>query len=74
MHIDPEMPAPPALLDLGVVFPAFRLSINSCVFDTVDLIETDNFETNREGVNREKLTVKKIINNEIFFVHRLRPL
>ena len=26
---------------LGVVFPTFRLSINSCVFDRVKLIETD---------------------------------
>ena len=26
---------------LGVVFPTFRLSINSCVFDPVKLIETD---------------------------------
>ena len=25
------------------------------------------FPTSREGVNREKLTVKKIVNNEIFF-------
>ena len=28
----------------------------------------------REGANREKLTVKKIINNEMFFFHRLCPL
>ena len=28
----------------------------------------------REGANSEKLTVKKIINNEMFFFHRLRPL
>ena len=28
----------------------------------------------REGVNREKLTVKKIINNEMFFFHRFCPL
>ena len=27
-----------------------------------------------EGVNREKLTVKKIINNEMFSFHRLCPL
>ena len=26
---------------LGVVFPTFRLSINSCVSDRVKLIETD---------------------------------
>ena len=25
------------------------------------------FDQDREGLNREKLTVKKIINNEIFF-------
>ena len=31
-------------------------------------------EGSREGVNREKLTVKKIINNEMFFFHRLCPL
>ena len=29
---------------------------------------------NREGANREKLTVKKIINKEMFFFHRLCPL
>ena len=28
----------------------------------------------REGVNREKLTVKKLIDNEMFFFHRLCPL
>ena len=28
----------------------------------------------REGANREKLTVKKLINNEMFFFHRLCPL
>ena len=28
----------------------------------------------QEGANREKLTVKKIINNEMFFFHRLCPL
>ena len=28
----------------------------------------------REGANREKLTVKKIINKEMFFFHRLCPL
>ena len=28
----------------------------------------------REGANREKLTLKKIINKEILFFHRLRPL
>ena len=28
----------------------------------------------REGANREKLTVKKLIDNEMFFFHRLCPL
>ena len=31
-------------------------------------------DTYREGVNREKLSVKKIIKNEMFFFHRLYPL
>ena len=33
-----------------------------------------NLSFYREGPNREKLTVKKIINKEIFFFHRLCPL
>ena len=28
----------------------------------------------REGANREKLTVKKLIDNEMFIFHRLCPL
>ena len=40
------------------VFGFFRSSRNDC----------------REGVNREKLTVKKLIENEMFYCHRLCPL
>ena len=32
------------------------------------------FSCSGEGANREKLTVKKLIDNEMFFFHRLCPL
>ena len=48
--------------------------IRKCSIVHTDLQSPAESLQNREGVNREKLTVKKIINKEMFFFHRLCPL
>ena len=51
-----------------------RVCVLVPVFVPGEHANVPSFRLSREGVNREKLTVKKLIDNEMFFFHRLCPL
>ena len=57
----------------GTGFTALRLEVVLYLLNYIAR-SVIGWVLNREGVNREKLTVKKIINKEMFFFSRLCPL